>query len=158
MQLVKISRFAWTGASQNRWMTQIQWWIMLNACKLDCLQSAFSLCSYFNQRDCKLRRYVLGIGTRREKTDCGLQKPSFILGLACSNLSKKIIKRLLAVYPQVRNGQDDRRKTENFQRDRFWVDFVTVFVKLYFGILMRHVWSACVHWHFVELLFWTTIK
>ena len=148
MQLVKISRFAWRGAVQNHWMTRFQWWIMLNARKLDCLQTAFSLCSYFNQRDCKLRRYVLGI----------LQKPSFILGLACSNLSKKIIKRLLAVNPQVRNGQDDRRKTENFQRDRFWVDFVTVFVKLYFGTLMRHVWSACVHWHFVEQLFWTTIK
>ena len=102
MQLVKISRFAWTGAAQNRWMTRFQWWIMLNARKLDCLQSAFSLCSYFNQRDCKLRRYVLGIGTRREKTDCGLQKPSFISGFACSNLSKKIIKRLLAVYTQVR--------------------------------------------------------
>ena len=68
-----------------------------------------------------------GIGTRREKTDCGLQKPSLILGFACSNLSKKIIKRLLAVYPQVRMVRMIDVKQKISKGTAFWVDSVTVF-------------------------------
>ena len=73
---------------------------MSGYCRIDCLQSAFSLkirlVLDLIQRDCKPRCYYIGIETRRSRFSRQEASPLACLGFACSNFAKKN-KRLLAV-------------------------------------------------------------
>ena len=69
---------------------------MSGYCRVDCLQSAFSLkirlVLDLIQRDCKPRCYYIGIETRRPRFSQQEASPLACLGFACSNFAKRKIR------------------------------------------------------------------